>query len=94
MAPTAALDGESLVAEAEALAALEGNFAITGVEPARADDARRGIELPHEVRWMPQGPRAATMARVALLEHAVARCEQVAGQTDTPAPVARALRSG
>ena len=92
VAPTAALDGESLVAEAEALAALEGNFAITGVEPARADDARRGIELPHEVRWMPQGPRAATMARVALLEHAVARCEQVAGQTDTPAPVARALR--
>ena len=85
-------DAESLVTGAEALAALEGNYAITGAEPARADDARRGVELPHEVRWMPQGPRAATMARVAVLEHAVARCAQVASQADTPPAVARALR--
>jgi hypothetical protein len=90
--PSAELDGESLVTEAESLAALEGNFAITGVEPAHADDARRGVELPHEVRWMPRGPRAVTMARVAVLEHAVARCTHVAGLADTPAPVARALR--
>ena len=85
-------DGESLVTGAEALAALEGNYAITAAEPARADDARRGVELPHEVRWMPRGPRAATMARVAVLEHACARCAQVASQPDTPPAVARALR--
>ena len=41
---------------------------------------------------MPRGPRAATMARAAVLEHAVARCTHVAGLEATPAPVARALR--
>ena len=90
--PIDAVDGESLVTTAEAFAALGGNYAITGVEPARADDARKGVEMPHEVRWMPQGPRAETMARVAVLEHSAARCAQVATRADTPAPVARALR--
>ena len=89
------LDGHdelpSQVTVAQALEALEGNFAITGTEPAHEADARQGVEMPHEVRWMPQGPRAATMARVAVLEHAIARCQQVADREETPDPVAQVL---
>jgi len=77
----------------EALALLQDDFAITGVAPASELDPKRcGVELPHEVRWLPQGPRAGTMCRVAVLEHAAARCAQVANQADVAPEVARTLR--
>ena len=41
---------------------------------------------------MPQGARAETMARVAVMEHALARCKQVAYHADTGEEAARALR--
>ena len=85
-------NNDEVVTVAEALAALGGNFAITGEAAAHADDDRKGVETPHEVRWMPQGPRANTMARVAVLEHAIARCTQVAAQPGTSEEVAKALR--
>ena len=83
----------SPITVAEALAALNGDFAITGTEPADASDPRQGVEMPHEVRWMPQGSRARTMARVAVLEHAIARCTQVADRKSTSAPVVAVLRA-
>ena len=61
-----------------ALAALEGNYAITGAMPASEDDARGGIERPHAVRWLPRGEQGARLAVVATLEHAAARCAQCA----------------
>ena len=61
-----------------ALAALEGNYAITGATPASEDDARGGIERPHAVRWLPRGEQGARLAVVATLEHAAARCAQCA----------------
>jgi hypothetical protein len=77
----------------EALALLQDDFAITGVAPASELEPKRcGVEVPHEVRWLPQGPRAGTMCRVAVLEHAAARCAQVANQADVAPEVARALR--
>ena len=77
----------------EALALFQDDFAITGTATAANLPAERcGVELPHEVRWMPQGPRAATMARVAVLEHAVARCGQLASAPDARPSVAAALR--
>ena len=77
----------------EALALFQDDFAITGTAPAAELPAERcGVELPHEARWMPQGPRAATMARVAVLEHAVARCGQLASAPDVRPSVAAALR--
>jgi len=77
----------------EALALFQDDFAITGTAPAAELPAERcGVELPHEARWMPQGPRAATMARVAVLEHAVARCGQLAAAPDVRPSVAAALR--
>lgn len=77
----------------EALALLQDDFAITGVAPASELDTKRcGVEVPHEVRWLPQGPRAGTMCRVAVLEHAVARCTQVANRADVAPEVACALR--
>ena len=77
----------------EALALLQDDFAITGVAPAsKLDPKRCGVEVPHEVRWLPQGPRANTMCRVAVLEHAAARCTQVANQADVAPEVARTLR--
>ena len=79
--------------DAEAFSLLRDDYAITGTAPAAelAED-RLGVEVPHEVRWMPQGPRAEAMARVAVLEHAIARCVQVAGHADTGADAAQALR--
>ncbi len=77
----------------EALALLQDDFAITGVAPASELDTKRcGVEVPHEVRWLPQGPRAGTMCRVAVLEHAAARCTQVANRADVAPEVACALR--
>ena len=77
----------------EALALLQDDFAITGVVPAsELGPERCGVEVPHEVRWLPQGPRAGTMCRVAVLEHAAARCTQVANRADVAPEVARALR--
>ena len=60
-----------------ALAEFGDNFAVIGATPAAEKDARAGIESVHEVRWLPQGPRAATMAQAAVLEHAIARCGQL-----------------
>ena len=77
----------------EALALLQDDFAITGVAPAsKLEPKRCGVEVPHQVRWLPQGPRAGTMCRVAVLEHAAARCAQVANQADVAPEVARTLR--
>ena len=89
-AATAVLEAPST--RLAALHALEGNFAITATEAAREDDARGGVEMPHGVRWMPTGPRAGAMARAAVLEHAIARCTQVADDPATTAAVGGALR--
>lgn len=76
----------------EAMALFQDNFAIIGETPADSLSAERcGVELPHEVRWMPHGPRGGTMARVAVLEHAVARCVQIASQDGVRTTVAKAL---
>jgi hypothetical protein len=76
----------------EALALFRDNFAIIGETPAEAlPEERCGVELPHEVRWMPQGRRGITMARVAVLEHAIARCTQLARKKSLHATVANAL---
>jgi hypothetical protein len=86
-------DVASPATTSEALALFEDDFAITGEVPAaELPDERHGVELPHEVRWMPQGPRAHTMARVAVMEHAVARCAQLAAKPDVRPEVAAALR--
>ena len=77
----------------EALVLFQGDFAITGTKPAADLPAERcGVEVPHEVRWMPQGARAHTMARVAVLEHAIARCGQLAACPDVRPSVVAALR--
>jgi len=60
-----------------ALTEFGDNFAVVGATPAAENDARCGVEPVHQVRWLPQGPRAATMAQAAVLEHAIARCEQL-----------------
>ena len=60
-----------------ALAEFGDNFAVIGATPAAEKDVRCGVESVHEVRWLPQGPRAATMAQAAVLEHAIARCGQL-----------------
>ena len=86
-------DAESPAAAAEALALLRDNYALIGHTPADALPAERhGVEMPHEARWMPEGPRGESMARVAVLEHAIARCTQVAARADTGANAAEALR--
>jgi hypothetical protein len=86
-------DTESPAAAAEALALLRDNYALIGHTPADALPAERhGVEMPHEARWMPEGPRGESMARVAVLEHAIARCTQVAARADTGANAAEALR--
>ena len=88
------VDGlESPAVISEALALFQDDFAITGTTPAtELPPERCGVELPHEVRWMPQGPRASTMARVAVLEHAVARCGQLAARNGLRPSVAASLR--
>ena len=84
---------DSPAVTSEALALFQDDFAITGTTPAAELPAERcGVELPHEVRWMPQGPRGATMARVAVLEHAVARCGQLAAAPGVRPSVAAAMR--
>ena len=70
-------------AVAGALAALGNDFAITGACAAHQNDARGGVERVHEVRWLPRGPHGKKMAKVAALEHAAARCLQVARKDDT-----------
>ena len=57
---------------------LNGDFAVVGRESATMGDAHGGVEVPHEVRWMPSGHSSCITARVAALEHAVARCSFVA----------------
>ena len=77
----------------EALALFQEDFAITGTTPAADLPTERcGVEVPHEVRWMPQGPRGYKMARVAVLEHAVARCGQLAAHPGVRPSVVAALR--
>ena len=67
---------------AEVLAAFEDDFALIGPRPARADDARGGLEEPHAVRWLPaEGPRGRPAAVAATLEHVAARCKQLAEAT-------------
>ena len=65
-----------------ALAEFKDNFAIISATPAASGDERDGVEMPHQVRWLPQGPRAGAMASVAVLEHAIARCKQVGAIPD------------
>jgi len=77
----------------QALSLFQDDFAITGMTPAAELPAERcGVELPHEVRWIPRGPRGATMARVAVLEHAIARCGQLAAREGLRPSVAASLR--
>ena len=62
----------------ECVALFQDNVAMIGKTPASdLPEVRCGVEVPHEVRWIPQGPRAVTMAKVAVLEHAIARCKQI-----------------
>ena len=51
----------------------------SGRRPARADDARGGLEEPHAVRWLGRGPHGRPAAVAATLEHVIARCEQRRG---------------
>ena len=81
--PNKSTPAPSPEAVAGALAALGNDFAITGTRPAHQNDARGGVERVHEVRWLPRGPHGRKMAKVAALEHAAARCWQVARETDT-----------
>ena len=61
----------------EALAEFGDNFAVVSATPASVTDGRDGVEMPHQVRWLPTGRRGGAMAEVAVLEHAIARCGQV-----------------
>tara|TARA_B100001109_G_scaffold11320_2_gene8488 strand:+ start:2433 stop:7157 length:4725 start_codon:yes stop_codon:yes gene_type:complete len=88
-----AADLASPAVASEALALFGDDFAIIGETPAASLPPERcGVEMPHEVRWMPQGPRGGAMARVAVLEHAIARCKQISAQPDVHPSVADALR--
>ena len=85
--------GESPAIAAEAFEAFDDNFAIIGSTPVtELPEDRHGIEEPYEVRWMPQGERGETMARVAVLEHAIARCKQVAESSEAGEEATKALR--
>jgi len=85
--------GESPAVAAEAFEAFDDNFAIIGSTPvAELSKERCGIEMPHQVRWMPQGERGEAVARVAVLEHAIARCKQVAESSDAGEEATQALR--
>ena len=76
----------------ETLAAFGGNYAVLG-EPVDANDDRGGIEVPHAVRWLPAtGAAGRAAARVAMLEHVMARCAQLAESDATSTPVKAALR--
>ena len=81
----------SASAVAEALAAFKGDYAVVGTGDAvHADDARGGVEVPH---WMPTtGARGRAAARVAALEHVVARCAKLAAAPSTSAGARSALR--
>ena len=77
---------------AETMAAFKGNYAVLG-EPVDAKDDRGGIEVPHAVRWLPAtGAAGRSAARVAMLEHVMARCAQLAESDATSTPVKAALR--
>ena len=78
----------------ETLAAFKGNYAVLGAgAPVDANDDRGGIEVPHAVRWMPAtGAAGRSAARVAMLEHVMARCAQLAESDATSTPVKAALR--
>lgn len=83
---------ESVAVVAEAMSSFSNNFALLGNHPVEElDEGRHGVEIPYEVRWMPQGKRAEPMARVAVLEHAMARCLQIANRSHTADNVAGAL---
>ena len=76
----------------ETLAAFKGNYAVLG-EPVDANDDRGGIEVPHAVRWLPAtGAAGRSASRVAMLEHVMARCAQLAESDATSTPVKAALR--
>ena len=77
-----------------ALAAFGGNFAVIDTVPVTGVKHCTNVEGAHQVRWLPQGPRAADMARAAVLEHAIARCAEVAALPDVQAQpaVAKELR--
>ena len=76
----------------ETLAAFKGNYAVLGA-PVDANDDRGGIEVPHAVRWLPAtGAAGRSAARVAMLEHVMARCAQLAESDATSTPVKAALR--
>lgn len=83
-----ALDPPSAATTSAALAQFRDNFAVVPVQ-LNADGC--GIEVPHRVRWMPRGRRAATMARVAVWEHTAARCAELAAAVGTSAKVKAAL---
>lgn len=68
-----------------ALAAFGGNFAVINTVPVTGTKQCTRVEGAHQVRWLPQGPRAADMARAAVLEHAIARCAEVAALPDVQA---------
>lgn len=78
----------------ETLAAFKGNYAVLGAgAPVDANDDRGGIEVPHAVRWLPAtGAAGRSAARVAMLEHVMARCAQLAESDATSTPVKAALR--
>ena len=92
--PPSQSSSSSASAIAEALAAFKGDYAVVGTGDAvHADDARGGVEVPHAVRWMPTtGARGRAAARVAALEHVVARCAKLAAAPSTSAGAKAALR--
>ena len=84
--------GNNSATAVETLAAFKGNYAVIG-EPVDANDDRGGIEVPHAVRWLPAtGAAGRSAARVAMLEHVMARCAQLAESDATSTPVKAALR--
>jgi hypothetical protein len=76
-----------------AIAALRGDYAVMGENPAQEDDARGGVERAYGVRWLPEGEHGETLAEVAALEHLVARCTAVAAEPSTPDGEKKALRA-
>lgn len=80
----------------QAKAALNGNFAIDECE--RADDVQNSkavvMATSREVRWLPTGDHAETIAEVAALEHAAHRCSRVAKQNKSLFPESRKVLLG
>ena len=61
---------------AEVRSAIGGDYAIDAVAPTQS-----GVRDARAVRWEPRGPHANSMATAATLEHAAARCRQLASST-------------